>query len=333
MSSDDTGPELTTRYPADRPRAATIRSRLMLEVAAELVTRRDFDPKQARVSFREQGSPTWDMAVFGSDSVFAALEVAAGETDFAIVNPATVLARYLRGMPPFSEPAPMRAIATIPSYDQLGVAVRTRVWGSASLLELIAGRRPLTISLRGARPDHSLHVVVNDVMRALGASLDAIRSWGGEIIYQDGIPHQEPRLQSIRSREIDVIIDEGIYNWVDIANEAGYEFSSIPDPALTLLESWGYRRSTIAGADYRSLDEDVTTLDFSGFMVYTREDVADDLVTAFCESLEARKDRIPWQGGPALPLERMVTDERDAPVPIPLHPAAERYWRSLGYLA
>jgi TRAP-type uncharacterized transport system substrate-binding protein len=31
-------------------------------------------------------------------------------------------------------------------------------------------------------------------------------------------------------------------------------------------------------------------------------------------------------------LKHMVSGAADAPVPIPLHPAAERFWRQLGYL-
>lgn len=330
--SGDADQSFPTRYPEDRPRAASIRSRVMLEVASELVSRGDFEPKQARVSFRRQGSPRWDMALFGSDALSAALEVADGETDFAIVNPATVIGRCIRGLPPFSEPVPVRAIATIPSYDQLGIAVRTDVLDDRSLEELINGHPALRMSLRGGRPDHSVHAVVDEMMSALGVSLETVSDWGGDVVYHEGIPHQEPRASAIRSGAVDVVIDEGIYNWVELAIDSGFRFVSIPEEALSRLESWGYRRSTIAAADYSTLADDVSTLDFSGFLVFTREDVPDDLVTAFCESLEARKDRIPWQGGSELPLERMVSDQPDAPVPIPFHPAADRYWRSLGYL-
>lgn len=38
------------------------------------------------------------------------------------------------------------------------------------------------------------------------------------------------------------------------------------------------------------------------------------------------------QGGPTLPLEDMVTDTIDAPIPIPFHPAAEATWRRHGLL-
>jgi TRAP-type uncharacterized transport system substrate-binding protein len=49
--------------------------------------------------------------------------------------------------------------------------------------------------------------------------------------------------------------------------------------------------------------------------------------------LEARKDSIGWQEPGPLPLELMCRDTPDAPLVIPLHPAAERFWRERGYLA
>jgi hypothetical protein len=42
--------------------------------------------------------------------------------------------------------------------------------------------------------------------------------------------------------------------------------------------------------------------------------------------------RIAWQGGPALPLERMCADTLDAPVPIAFHRAARETWQRHGLL-
>ncbi len=41
------------------------------------------------------------------------------------------------------------------------------------------------------------------------------------------------------------------------------------------------------------------------------------------------EDRIPWEG---LPLERMCRHTLEGPLDIPLHPAAESFWRERGYL-
>jgi TRAP-type uncharacterized transport system substrate-binding protein len=55
-------------------------------------------------------------------------------------------------------------------------------------------------------------------------------------------------------------------------------------------------------------------------------------VTAFCQGLEEKKDRIPWYGEGPMDLKLMVSDTREAPMVIPFHPAAERFWRQQGYL-
>ena len=48
--------------------------------------------------------------------------------------------------------------------------------------------------------------------------------------------------------------------------------------------------------------------------------------------IEARKARIPWEEPGDLPVERMAREALDTPQCVPLHPAAERFWRSRGYL-
>lgn len=321
----------STHYPETRPRAATVRSRLMLEVASELVGESGFDPKQVKIQFRDQGTDSWILQAFGSDALSAVPEVAAGGTQFAILNPASLATKALLGSDPFDEPIPLRAIATIPSHDQLGVAVATDL-GVVSLEELAQEDKPLVFSLRGARPDHSIHHYVADLFDALALNNDVLDARGTRLEYHEGIPHQGERREMMATRGVDVIIDEGIYNWVDLAIDSGYRFLSFSDGLMGDMERRGYRSAVISSRDYAKLDHDVRTLDFSGFLIYTHADVSDDLVERFCRALVARRERIPWQGGPTLPLEQMVVGAVDAPLPIPFHPAAEAVWREVGVL-
>ena len=324
MTPSDEPPPL----PADRPRAGTVRSRLMLEVASELVGLASWPQKQARVQLRSQGEDRWSVTLFGSDSALAAREVANGDAQFAIVNPATAIGPAIRGLPPFERASALSAIGTIPSHDQLGLAVAAH-FGITRLDELRTARPALRLSLRAQR-DHSIHMVVAHVLGAVGVTLDDLVSWGGVIRYDEDIPHRGARAAAIAAGEIDAVFDEGTYNWVDLATRSGLLFLALAEPELRALEAMGYRRATLSARRHPSLSKDVATLDFSGFLVYTRADMPDDVVTAFCAALVARRDRIPWQGGPSLPLERMVSDATDAPIPIPLHPAAARFWRARG---
>lgn len=318
-------------YPEDRPRTATVRSRLVLEVASELAGVEGWEPKQALVRMRAQGAAEWGVSLFASDAASVIEDVVSGEVDVAIVNPATAVGPAIRGLPPFSGVADLRAIATIPSHDQLGLAVAEST-GIESVDDLRGEHSPMRISLRGGRPDHSVHMVLHHVFEAIGAPLDDLVARGDTIHMDDGIPHREPRRGLVLGGEREMVCDEGVYNWVPMAVEAGFRFLPIPEDALQALEGMGYRRSAIERERYSVLPADVATLDFSGFMLYTRADAPDGGVDAICRAMLARRDRIPWQGGPTLPLERMVTDAEDAPVPIPLHPAAERVWREAGLL-
>ena len=308
----------------------TIRSHLVLEVASELVDRPDWPYRQARINLREQGGETWPVCLFGSDSPAAIDQVARGELQVAIINPAAPKALAVRGKGPFKSPIPLRAITVIPSPDQLAFAVSERT-GLQSLRDIRDRRYPLRISMRG-QMDHSLHLVVKEVLSAAGFSFDDVISWGGQIRYDVGLPKSPNRLGAVQRGEVDMIIDEAVRSWVDTALELKMRILSLDEPLLEHLEEFGFRRAVISKAHYK-LKEDVPTLDFSGFPVYTHIDVPDSIVTSICSALEARKEKIPWQEEGPLPLDRMCRDTPEGPLTIPLHPAAERFWRERGYLA
>jgi len=107
----------------------------------------------------------------------------------------------------------------------------------------------------------------------------------------------------------------------------------LEESMLARLEAIGLRRAVIPQERYPNLPADVPTLDFSGFAVYTNAATPDAVVTAICAALEARKEKIGWQEPGPLPLDRMCRDTADGPLVIPLHPAAEKFWREQGYLA
>ena len=69
-------PDDPPALPKARPRAGAVPSRLMLEVASELVSRPDQAARQACVSLRTQGGADWELTLFGSDSVLDASAVA-----------------------------------------------------------------------------------------------------------------------------------------------------------------------------------------------------------------------------------------------------------------
>jgi TRAP-type uncharacterized transport system substrate-binding protein len=308
----------------------TTRSRLMLEVASQLVRRKDFPYLQARVQLREQGANEWPLTLFASDSPATIHEVAAGKVQFAIINPSMILKLAALGSAPFTEPIPLRVIAVLPSLDQMLFAVK-RETGLKSFREIRERKYPLRISLRG-QSDHSLHVIVDHALKAAGFTLDDIVSWGGEVRYDAGMAYGPNRIGAMQRGEIDAIFDEGASAWGNMALELGMDFLSLDEKILLQLEASGLRRGLIEKKRFPNLDRDVPTLDFSGWPIYTHRDTADEFVTDFCRALDESKDRIPWADDAPLPLAQMVRDTPEGHLEVPLHPAAERFWRERGYL-
>jgi len=308
------------------------RSRMMLEVASELVASADWPDRQVEIHMRPQGAPNWGICIFASDAPNSVDAVARGEAQFAICNPGGVLAMALKGAGPWKEPVPVRAITVFPQFDQMGLAV-SGACGITSLAELRDRRYPLRISLRGQR-DHSTHLVTEEILRVMGFSLDDVTSWGGQLRYDEAVPRRGGgRLDLVERGEVDAIFDEALPVWGSDALEMGMRFLPIPEPELQKLEALGLPRNVITRQEYPALPEDVPAIDFSGWPVFTLASTPDATVTAFCAALEARKARIPWFGGEGpMPLDRMVQNTPEAPVTIPLHPAAERFWRGQGYL-
>ena len=308
----------------------TTRSRLMLEVASQLVNRKDFPYLQARISLREQGADEWPLTLFASDSPATIDEVAAGKVQFAIINPSMILKLAALGSAPFKEPIPLRVIAVLPALDQMVFAVK-RETGLASFSDILARKFPLRVSLR-AQPDHSLHLIVDHVLKAAGFSLDDIVSWGGNVRYDAGMAYGQNRIGAMQRGEIDAIFDEGASAWGNMALELGMTFLSLDESVLHRLETVGLRRGLIEKKYFPKLSADVPTLDFSGWPIYTHRDTADAFVADFCRALDESKERIPWAEDAPLPLARMVRDTPEGHLEVPLHPAAERFWRERGYL-
>jgi len=327
MSDDDNSLKPTRM----RTHPHTTRSRLMLEVASQLVNRKDFPYLQARISLREQGADEWPLTLFASDSPATIQEVAAGKVQFAIINPSMILKLAVLGSAPFKEPIPLRVIAVLPALDQMVFAVRQDS-GLKSFSDIHVRKFPLRVSLRG-QPDHSLHVIIDHVFKAAGFSLDDIVSWGGEVRYDAGMAYGANRIGALQRGEIDGIFDEGASAWGNMALELGMTFLSLDEVILQRLESVGLRRGVMERKLFPKLATDVPTLDFSGWPIYTHESTPASLVTDFCQALEDSKQRIPWAQDAPLPLAQMVRDTAEGHLEVPLHPAAERFWRERGYLS
>lgn len=308
-----------------------MRSRLMLEVASELVAANEWAEKQTMIYFRVQGASDWKIRFFASDAPGSVDAVANHEADIAICNPGSVLAMAARGRGPWrGKPLPLRSIMAIPQFDQLGFAVNGAT-GLKTLADLKRTKYPLKISLRG-QPDHSVHLVCNCVLAAYGMSLEDIVSWGGKLVPSEGLPNAKDRIGAVERGEVDALWDEALPMFADRALALGMRFLAIDEPQLKALEADGLKRAMITRQEFPALPEDVPTLDFSGWPVFCLDSAPEEMIYKFCEALEARKDRIPWYGKGPMALDRMCKDTVEGPLYLPLHPGAARFWKDRGYI-
>jgi len=310
------------------------RSRLVLEIASEMAGGAvpdvvpDYVLPQVVLRRTRGGRPVTLSASSSAAGIFA---VASREVDLAMINPAAVLAVAMRGRGIFKEPMPVRAIAVIPSWDAFVFAVRPET--GLARFEDIAARRPKLRILMRSAPDHSLHHMFDDVAGAAGFSRHDIARWGGEVRKAGSVPWPYTEtFKALVNGEVDAIFDEAATSWLPQALDAGITVLPLAETTMQSLEAMGYRRAVLPRSIFARLPGDVLTLDFSGWTVFVHADADDALVTAICAGLDARKAAIPWEEPGALPVERMAREAPDTPQCVPLHPAAERFWNSRGYL-
>ena len=322
----------TLTLPVTNPNVT--RSRLVLEIASEMAGGAAVDAVPdyilPEVSFRH--SRTGKRVRFSASSSAAGIfAVARREADLAMINPAAVLAVARNGAGLFKEPMPVAAIAVIPSWDQFVFAVRPET--ELARFEDIAARKAKLRVLMRATPDHSLHHMFDDVAAAAGFSRHHIAAWGGAIDKRGSVPWPyTDTFKALIEGKVDAIFDEAAHSWVPQALDAGIEILPLAEATVQKLEAMGYRRAVLPRTAYPKLSADVLTLDFSGWTVFVHTDADDALVTQICASLDARKANIPWEEPGALPVARMAREAADTPQMVPLHRAAEKFWRSQGYL-
>jgi TRAP-type uncharacterized transport system substrate-binding protein len=314
------------------PRAIppTTRSLLVLEMGAELARAAAPAPVRQAKAVVDLGGGR-EIALLGSSTVAGIHAVAAREVALAIINPSATLTLAYRGTGPFPSPLPLRTIAVLPSRDQYVFAVHPQT-GLRSFAEIAAKRPALRIGVRGDRA-HSLHFMLDDVMRAHGFSREDIIAWGGEFRFEGVAPDaRAPKFRAFLDGSLDAIFDEGADSWIGVALDAGMTVLALAEPAVAQLEALGYRRAVIPRTRHPQLAADVLTVDFSGWPLFVHADLPDADVTQICAALAGCVDRIPWQEETPLSLERMCRNAADAPYDVPLHPAAQRSWQERGIL-
>ncbi len=274
--------------------------------------------------------PSQRNVTFSVDTARSPFAVAEGQSDLSFFNPSAYLTMAYRGTGPFSTPLPFRTVAVFPSWDRMAFAVSRRV-GIKSLSEIGERRLPLRVSVRAVDTD-TTRFVVDEVLATMGFSLKDLESWGGSI-HRGQVPADRSRLAGIEDGTIDAVFDEGIAAWARVALSHDMELLPVESAAQQRMERIGWKVLPIPRSWDPKMEADVPAVDFSGWPLFTRDDVPDEIIYRICQSLDAHRSTIPFDLERPVELGDLCNDSDFAPFDVPLHPGAERYYREKGALA
>ncbi len=280
-------------------------------------------------------SPIDDVPVsFVTGSFQEIIAVAQGKYTLAWVNPSVLLTMAYRGKGPFKKRLPLRTIANFPSFDVMGFAVHKST-GITSLAEIKQRKIPLRVST-GYLPKSDLAAsatmfTVAATLRAAGFSLADIRKWGGKI-HSVPRPSDPRRRAAIQSGAINAVFDEGIKSWGQTAIDNGFRYLPIDGVVLKQLKSLGYRPSVMSRGGFHGMEGEVQTVDFSGWPMIVRADMANEIAYALCEAIALRRKVIPTDNFKPLSMSQLCANDDEAPYDVPLHRGAKRFYQQRGYL-
>ena len=250
--------------------------------------------------------------------------VVRGEIDLAFVNPSALLTQAYRGTGLYSSPLPVRVISSYPSWDRFVVAVHRRV-GLRSLAELGTRKQALRYSIR-EDATHSTRVLIDQLLPMYNYSLAQAES-DGATFQLNGPPGDPRRLAELEKGTLDIVFDEGIRMWLPTALSHDMQVLELEPEVFTQLEEIGWRRMPLPKERYPGLERDVQVIDYSGWPLYTRADLPDDVAYRVCEAVAQRADEIPWEDDTFKGAHLLGSDLEVTPLDVPLHPGAQRWYR------
>jgi TRAP-type uncharacterized transport system substrate-binding protein len=263
-------------------------------------------------------SPAWCSGLKG------ARLVGTGKLDVAWINPSIITTMAHLGKGPFHKSYPIRALAVFPSWDRLVVAVAGNL-GIRSMEELKEKLPALSASVA---TNDCVDFAIAAMLKAHGLKLDSFGKV--ELVERPSNPR---RRDGIVSGEINVVIDEGLDSWGALAVKHGFVFLPFSKKALAKLERYGFRRAPLGGGRFKGdFDPATEVVDYSGWPIVTHANFPDELAYSFVAALENIREEIPYDAAEIPPMTSFCRGTEEAPLDIPLHPGAERYYREHGYL-
>jgi TRAP-type uncharacterized transport system substrate-binding protein len=261
-----------------------------------------------------------------------ALLVDRKKCDFGFGNPVGLSAMAYLGRGFYKKKIPLRAIGVFPTWDRLIFAVRKET-GIKSLGDIKAQKYPLRISTRRRVKLQTTAYAIEEVLKAYGMSFRDIENWRGKVM-EVSSPSSTDRKDHIVSGKADAVFDEGVKSWGQLALDSGMRFLPIDETAECHMQKIGFPSAMLTREHYPKLDEDIKTVDFSGWTFFCHADLPSDIAYNMAKSVDLCHEQIPVDHFDKRPMSmhEFCCGGEAGQLNIPLHPGAKKYFREKGYI-
>jgi uncharacterized protein len=215
----------------------------------------------------------------------------------------------------------LRMIAKIESPSYLMIAA-VQSSGITDLKQIRANKIPVRVMLGVGGG------TLNTVLDYYGIAKKDVLAWGGNFLEGNALL-KNPDFDLILGISILANYPEGNM-WYEMSEKKELVFFPIAeDLRQKLVSEYGAELVDLPFRYMRGVgDVPLPTVGMSGLAVYGRDDLPDQFVTDVAKALDEKHGLIKWAGQPFSYDPDTVWNGQG----VPLHPAAERYYRQRGYM-
>lgn len=246
------------------------------------------------------------------------------QADGSLVN-STISAWALEGHEPFKEK--LTNIASVASlYPSQFQMVVDKKLGVKSLDEIISKKMKIRLSVD--TPGSNATLTFNRILHEYGVTVDDFEKWGGKIINKN----MDDSAAMFADGSIDGFCLLTLYPAAPIQEAAvNREIVMLPIKESimdTLVEKYGYSRSTIPSNAYKFSTKDIPTL-ASYTVVLVPKDGDDEIAYKIARSIH---ENLGYLRTIHSALKDLTPEELAQNLGVPLHPGAKKYYQEAGIL-
>ncbi|MAW85947.1 MAG: ABC transporter substrate-binding protein [Phyllobacteriaceae bacterium] len=251
-----------------------------------------------------------------------------GTCDVAIIHDAEAKLA-LAGKPPFKAPIDsMATVAQLYTWAPMQAIVNAdyaKEHNLKTLEDVTAQKLPIRIALN--KRGNVVSDVGESMLNAIGASVDNIKSWGGDV--QFAASGEQGDL--MRDRRVDMIINSLFVNHSSIRELASaIDVTLLPiseENAQKVIDEWDILPFTIKNDAYDWTSQDVLTVTVSA-QLFVRSDADEQMVHDITKALVDNVDQLNGVHKAMAPLDIELMAGAKT---VPYHPAAKKVFEEAGY--